>query len=94
MNELNIKCNLESPQKINTTINFSVIEPLDSNLVYKFMIGFDGTWKVLRDFSIDTSIDWTPIVNGKYIVLIQAKHKDTLKPFEYASKIEYVVGGK
>jgi hypothetical protein len=96
MYEFSINYDLESPQEKGTKIIISVTEKTEAlvkeKFSYKFIIGKDGTWDILRDFSDSESTEWTPAEDGKYIIMIQAKKADSNKPFDYMAKENYIIG--
>jgi Y_Y_Y domain. len=92
MNELAIICNLESPQEKNSKIVLSIVDTLEEDLLYKYMIGSNGTWTTLKDFSDEKSVEWIPKEDGKYIIMVQAKIKDGHRSFDYVSRIDYIIG--
>lgn len=92
MNEINIRCSLESPQDKQKDILLTVEGAEEENLLYKFLIGRDGTWKTLRDFQSNNNLLWCPEEDGKYIIMVQAKKQDSRSGFDYVSKIEYIIG--
>ncbi|MFD3158146.1 triple tyrosine motif-containing protein [Haloimpatiens sp. FM7330] len=92
MNEIDVKCSLESPQDKGKDISLSVDAPDNDNLIYKFLVGKDGTWNTLKDFSNERSISWKPEEDGKYIIMVQAKEKESTKGFDYISRLEYIIG--
>lgn len=92
MNELAISCNLESPQEQKSKIIISIDNNLKEELIYKYMIGCNGTWNVLKDFTEDESVEWIPEDEGKYILMVQAKKVNGSKSFDYVSRMDYVIG--
>lgn len=92
MNELGIICNLESPQEKNTNIIIKVENNLEEDFLYKYMIGCNGTWNTLKEFSEEISAEWTPEEDGKYIIMVQAKKANGEKIFDYVSRIDYIIG--
>ncbi|MBA5850857.1 triple tyrosine motif-containing protein [Clostridium sp. cel8] len=92
MNELAISCNLDDSQKEKSKVTINVENGFDENLLYKYMVGFNGIWKVIKDFTCDKSVEWVPKQDGKYIVMVQAKKKDGNKSFDYISRMNYIVG--
>ncbi|OAA93511.1 triple tyrosine motif-containing protein [Clostridium coskatii] len=92
MNELAISCNLESPQKQKSKIIINIYNNLKEKLVYKYMIGCNGTWSVLKDFTESENIEWIPKNEGKYILMVQAKKVNGSKSFDYVSRMDYVIG--
>lgn len=94
MNEFEIKFNLESPQKINTEIMISVSELVEDNLLYKFFVGLNGKWNLLKDFSADQDVLWEAQEEGKYNIMVQARREGESNAFNYMSKTTYIIGDK
>lgn len=92
MNEINIVFDLQSPQEKDKRINISLEKNEDMKLLYKFIVGCDGTWETLRDFSKDESVQWTPVKEGKYVIMVQAKEPGSTKSFDYVSRVDYTIG--
>ncbi|NMM64515.1 triple tyrosine motif-containing protein [Clostridium sp. P21] len=92
MNELEIKYNLQSPQEKNSKILINVNNILEENLMFKYMVGLNGIWSTLKDFSESTSVEWLPKEDGKYIIMVQARKKDGQKSFDYVSRENYIIG--
>lgn len=92
MNELAINCNLESPQEKKSKILISIEDTLEEDLLYKYMIGSNGTWTTLKDFTNDRSVEWIPEEEGKYIIMVEGKKKDGRRSFDYVSRIDYIIG--
>lgn len=94
MNEFGVKFNLASPQKVNTSIIISVGEKLEEDLLYKFFVGLNGKWNLLKDFSKDMDVLWEPTEEGIYNIMVQARRNGESKAFKYVSKVVYVIGDK
>jgi len=92
MNEMNIITNMQSPQEKGTEITISIENEIEQNLLYKFLIGNDGTWETIKDFQGDSCVKWQPKDDGKYIIMVQAKSEGSKKPFDFMSKIDYIIG--
>jgi hypothetical protein len=92
MNEIEIKFNLDSPQNGGQTIEIRAENTLGIDLLYKFMLGLDGIWQVIKDFSEDSEAMWIPAKGGKYQIMVQAREKNSNKPFDYISRAEYIIG--
>lgn len=92
MNEIEIKFNLNSPQAENVPIKIAVGSKPEGELLFKFMVGLEGTWETLKDFSEEEEAEWIPKQEGKYLIMIQSKRKDSTKPFDFVSKTDYIVG--
>lgn len=92
MNELGIICNLESPQAKDTNIVITIENDLGEALLYKYMIGSNGIWNTLKDFTEESTVLWVPEEDGKYIIMVQAKKKNSGKSFDYVSRLDYIIG--
>ncbi|WP_373898036.1 triple tyrosine motif-containing protein [Haloimpatiens sp. FM7315] len=92
MNEINVKSSLESPQEKNIDINICAENLDNEKLLYKFLVGKDGTWKTLRDFNYEDTVVWSPKEDGRYIIMIQGKSEKSTKGFDYIGKTEYIIG--
>lgn len=92
MNEISIVFDLQSPQEKDKKINIAIEERPDKNLLYKFMVGCDGTWETLKDFGQEDSTSWTPKKECRYVIMVQAKVPNSLKSFDYVSRAEYIIG--
>ncbi|MHC6178611.1 triple tyrosine motif-containing protein [Clostridium sp. JNZ X4-2] len=92
MNELTINCSLKSPQAKESRIVINVDNNLEQKLIYKYMIGCNGIWDTLRDFTSDEKVEWIPEEDGKYILMVQAKKVGGNKSFDYISKMDYIIG--
>lgn len=92
MNEINIDFDRESPQNRGTQITINVDGNDKENLLYKVLIGKDGTWTTIKDFSKENKVVWIPKSDGRYIIMAQIKREDSIKSFDYISKREFVIG--
>ena len=92
MNEMNILFNLENPKEKYKEIEISVENELEDNLDYKFLVGLGGTWTTLKKLSGASDVIWKPEIDGKYSIMVQAKRKESNKPFDFMSKTDYTVG--
>jgi len=92
MNEIIIGCNIESPQDKNSEIKVFILNEPSEKLLYKFIVGMDGSWETLKDFGEEKSIQWKPEKCGKYILMVQAKNEDSTKAFDYVSRRHFTIG--
>lgn len=85
MNELKISLNSEGIIGPNEE---SIIKALisEKNINYKFIIGNDGIWNTIQDFSTENICKWVPKEEGKYIVMVQGKKNGSKKPFDFLAK--------
>lgn len=92
MEEFEIVFDKQSPQQKNEKINISIRNCINRNLLYKFLIGHNGKWNILKDFSNELSAVWSPKKEGIYTIMIQALEKNDTKPFSYVNKTDYMIG--
>jgi hypothetical protein len=92
MNELSIVFNVESPQQKDSKINIAIGDKPSEKLLYKYIVGSNGTWETLKDFSSGDSACWIPKKEGNYVIMVQAKEPDSNKSFDYVSRAQYVIG--
>lgn len=92
MNEMNILFSTENLQEKQKEILISVENKIEDNLSYKFLIGLKGTWTTLKELSEASAAIWKPDTEDKYSIMVQAKRKESKKPFDFISKTEYTVG--
>jgi len=92
MNEMNILFRLENPEDEYKKIGISVENELEDNLDYKFLVGHGGNWTTLKQLSGASDAIWKPEIDGKYSIMVQAKRKESNKPFDFMSKTDYTVG--
>jgi hypothetical protein len=92
VNELAISCDVESPEVERSPVIINIENQFDDKLLYKYIIGYNGTWSVLKDFTYDRNVKWTPRKDGKYIVMVQAKREGGKKSFDYISRMNYIIG--
>lgn len=92
MNEMNILFSLDNQRQEYKEIEISVENELENNLDYKFLVGLEGTWTTLKKSSDESVAIWKPQVDGKYSIMVQAKRKESKKPFDFMSKTDYIVG--
>ncbi|WP_291634884.1 triple tyrosine motif-containing protein [Clostridium sp.] len=92
MNEMNILFSLENLEEKYKEIEISVENKLEDNLNYKFLVGLEGTWTTLKELGEASTTMWKPMIEGKYSIMVQAKRKESNRPFDFMSKIDYIVG--
>ncbi|MBU3214806.1 hypothetical protein LL033_08285 [Clostridium estertheticum] len=92
MNEMNILFSLDDAKQEYKGIEISVENELENNLDYKFLVGLNGTWDTLKKSSGQSVAIWKPEVDGKYSIMVQAKRKESNKPFDFMSRTDYLVG--
>ncbi|NLK95950.1 MAG: triple tyrosine motif-containing protein [Clostridiales bacterium] len=93
MNELQILFDIEGEKIQNEEQKIRIIST-EKDMDYKFLIGKDGIWNKLKDYSEDRFCKWVPEKEGKYTVMVQGKNKKSDKPFDFLSKEEVFINSK
>lgn len=91
MNELSMRCSFEGTQNNEDKIAVHVDSKPDKNLLYKFIIGYNGTWNTIKDFGKEDNTFWEPKENGRYSIMVQARKEKSSRPFDYVSRMDYVI---
>lgn len=91
MNEIIVGYNRESPQKKGAEIKINILDKPKEDLLFKYIVGLDGAWETLKDFSYDETVLWNPKKEGNYIFMVQGKKNNSTKSFDYVSKYEYTI---
>ena len=94
LEELQIICDKDSPQTLNQEILIKAVYSGKEKIEYKFIIGNDGVWNTVQDFSEISTYRWTPKNEGNYIIMVQGKQADSRKSFHCIVKKEYVIKEK
>jgi len=92
MEEFEIVFDKQSPQQKDEKINISIKNCINRKLLYKFLVGRNGKWNILKDFSSELFAVWSPKKEGIYTIMIQALEKNDTKPFSYVNKTDYIIG--
>lgn len=92
MNEINIQFNYQSPQEKGSEIEITIEGKPLGKLFYKFIVGLDGTWETIQDFSLEDKALWIPKEDGKYIIMVQARKENSQRSFDYVSRTDYIIG--
>lgn len=80
------------PQFTGTDIHISSkVEGNIENLEYKFIVGKDGIWNTIQEFSYMNECKWNPESEGNYIVMVQAREKYGRKSLDYLAKEDYLI---
>lgn len=98
MGEILITFDKEAKELLNGEINIKAITEVEKDEIentndveYKFLEGTDGLWNPIQDFSTKNMCRWKPKGSRKYMIMVQAKNKDSKKPFDYLGKVEYEI---
>lgn len=92
MNEIKISANVEKYENQQYTIRIGVEESPYENLLYKYIIGFDGKWETINNFTSEKIIKHSVKNQGTYIIMVQGKKEDSTKSFDYVSRYEFYIG--
>ncbi|MHC1684495.1 MAG: triple tyrosine motif-containing protein [Clostridiaceae bacterium] len=94
MNEIQLGFNKLGEDDELSAIDIKIIETPENDLMYKFICGKNGIWETIRDYSHEDNVVWQPKDKGTYTVMVQGKEGISPKPFDYVTKIEYIVGSE
>ena len=90
--DIEIIFNRENPQKLGVPIRISAkVNNKCEMLEYKFIVGKNGIWNTIQDFSDNSECTWSPNSEGDYIVMVQARDKLGKKPLDYFAKEDYSI---
>ena len=90
--DIEIIFNKENPQRLGVPIKISAkVNNNHETLEYKFIVGKNGIWSTIQDFSDNSECTWSPNSEGDYIVMIQARDKLGKKPLDYFAKEDYSI---
>ncbi|WP_160683916.1 triple tyrosine motif-containing protein [Clostridium sp. C2-6-12] len=82
----------ERPQSVGTEINISTkIDRHVGNLEYKFIVGRGGVWNTIQEFSEKNQCIWRPVIEGDYMVMVQARDKYGKKSLDYLAREDYSI---
>ena len=93
MSELRISFDVDRISKINEEKEIKVTAT-EENLNYKFIIGNDGIWSTIQDYSKDNTCRWIPKEEGKYMIMVQGKNDGSIKPYDIMIKEEVLVNNQ
>ena len=93
MSELRISFDVDRISKINEEKEIKVTAT-EENLNYKFIIGNDGIWSTIQDYSKDNTCRWIPKEEGKYMIMVQGKKDGSIKPYDIMIKEEVLVNNQ
>lgn len=81
----------QKPQSVGESIKIIAKAENNTNLDYKFIIGKGGVWTAIQEFSKKNECIWTPEQDGDYIIMVQAREKNKVKPIDYLAKEDYSI---
>ncbi|MFC4386554.1 SpoIID/LytB domain-containing protein [Gracilibacillus marinus] len=80
-----------SPQIEGTVININAVGSGGNEMLYKFNV-YDGEqWKVLKDYSFESTYAWKPTKPGNYKFSIHVKDKYSTEAYDDYKTFDYVV---
>lgn len=93
LNELETSFDIEISSGENGDIIIKAIV-LEKEFLYKFLVGQEGIWRKIQDYSEDSICKWIPEKEGKYTIMVQIKSKNSKKPFDYMTKEDILISSK
>lgn len=91
MNEVGLKFSKQSPEALNSEITISLDCSPEEGYLMKFMVGLEGVWETIKDFSYDNNVIWKPSKIGNYVVMGQIKKKNSDRIFDMVSRCDYTI---
>ncbi|MPQ43365.1 triple tyrosine motif-containing protein [Clostridium tarantellae] len=73
-------------------INIKVINNTNEELKYKILAGKDGIWETLKEFNEKAEVNWIPGDDGNYMIIAEAKKKNSNKSFDFKVSQNVAVG--
>lgn len=87
--------NKDKPQTRGSEIKIkSKVNKPNDDIEYKFIIGLNGIWTTIQDYSEKDNCCWKPVYEGEYTVMVQARNKKGKKSFDYVAKEDYLISNK
>ena len=93
LNELETSFDIDISSGENGDIIIKAIV-LEKEFLYKFLVGQEGIWRKIQDYSEDSICKWIPEKEGKYTIMVQIKSKNSKKPFDYMTKEDILISSK
>lgn len=87
--KMNILFDKKSPQRANSRIKINIES--ENIMDYKVIIGNEGIWTTIKDFSNGEECIWNPKEEGNYIVMAQARSRNSEKPYDIIGREEFVI---
>lgn len=91
MNEIILNCRPYEKGEDKKYI-IEVMNNIDEILLYKVLIGSNGIWDCISDFSQSQEFIWIPENEGTYTIMVQARRENSKSVFEFIEKMEFSVG--
>lgn len=80
-----------SPQTTNKRINISINATGGTERLYRFWIRENGNWRILQDYSPNSTSPWSPSSPGNYRISVHAKDKNSTKEYDDYKFIDYEI---
>lgn len=91
LKDMEIIFDKQKPQSVGTDIKIIAKADNDVDLEYKFIVGKGGVWTAIQEFSPKSECIWVPNEDGDYILMVQARAKNKLRPIDYLAKEDYLI---
>ena len=70
-------------------VNISVIS--NEDVLYRFWIKGESDWEIIKDYTGDSTLRYTPTKEGKHEILIQCKRIDSKENFDDYTTVIFVM---
>jgi N-acetylmuramoyl-L-alanine amidase len=82
VNIQSITTSLSSPQNVGNTIGIEVNTEGGNEVLYRYFV-YDGTkWILIRDYTNQSTIEWTPTTPGNYKIVVHAKDLSSTNAYD------------
>ncbi|SHJ99742.1 Y_Y_Y domain-containing protein [Hathewaya proteolytica DSM 3090] len=90
MSGLKVKLKKEIVRKNGTSIIVSVESIVEQNLQYRFFVSYDGSWKMLQDYSDKNTCQYDMKTENRCFIMVQGKTGESRNAFDYVERLEYI----
>jgi uncharacterized lipoprotein YddW (UPF0748 family) len=82
-----------SPQKNNTSIQLKASSSGGGTTLYRMYIEDKAGWKLVQDYSVNSTFNWLPTSQGRYNLKLEVKDVNSSEDYDAAIVIPYYVNG-
>jgi hypothetical protein len=86
-----VSTQLVSPQKVNSTIQINAEATGSNEILYQFWINNGSGWKIIQDYSSDSTINWVPSQSGDYQISVYVKDKNSRNRVDDFKLVKYKI---
>ncbi|WP_163215981.1 family 10 glycosylhydrolase [Clostridium thermarum] len=90
---IGFKTNKASPQKMNTVINLAASASGGGTTLYRMYVEDKQGWRLLQDYSPNTSLQWLPSTHGRHNFRLEVKDSTSAAEYDTVIVLPYYVKG-